>query len=108
MNINNLSDQRTIGAESSRSFVEEFREVYKGTVIAAGGFDGDSAEASLKRGTLDLVGFGSPFIANPDLVQRLASGWPLAKADRATYYGSHGARGYTDYPTYSESEIASR
>jgi len=44
------------------------------------------------------VAFGRPFIANPDLVERLRKGKPLAEGDRATYYGG-GAKGYTDYPT---------
>lgn len=48
---------------------------------------------------LDLVGFGQPFISNPDLVERLRNGWPLATPNRKTYYGG-GAEGYTDYPAY--------
>ncbi|MDD5481055.1 alkene reductase [Rhodoferax sp.] len=46
----------------------------------------------------DLVAFGRPFIANPDLVERLRKGKPLAESDRSTWYGG-GAKGYTDYPT---------
>ncbi|NLG58986.1 MAG: alkene reductase, partial [Gammaproteobacteria bacterium] len=49
----------------------------------------------------DLVAFGRPFISNPDLVERLRNGWPLADADPATFYGG-GAAGYTDYPTWEE------
>ncbi|MCF8211702.1 MAG: alkene reductase, partial [Rhodoferax sp.] len=45
----------------------------------------------------DLVAFGKPFISNPDLVQRLRNGTPLAVPNRATFYGG-GAAGYTDYP----------
>jgi 2,4-dienoyl-CoA reductase-like NADH-dependent reductase (Old Yellow Enzyme family) len=45
----------------------------------------------------DLVAFGRPYIANPDLVERLATGAPLAEIDWKTVYAS-GPRGYTDYP----------
>jgi N-ethylmaleimide reductase len=55
------------------------------------------AEESLQNGA-DLVAFGRPFIANPDLVQRLRDNAPLNEPDRATFYGG-GAAGYTDYPT---------
>ena len=50
----------------------------------------------------DLIAIGRPFIANPDLVERLEKGLPLAESDQATYYapGPDGfADGYTDYPT---------
>ena len=50
------------------------------------------------RGAADLVAFGRPFIANPDLVRRLREDAPLNVPDRATFYGG-GAAGYTDYPT---------
>lgn len=96
-----LSDQRTIGADCETVFFADFRKAYPGTLIVAGGFDQHSAEAALKAGKADLIGFGSPFIANPDLVERMANGWPLAQAQRETLYGLHGARGYTDYPRYT-------
>jgi N-ethylmaleimide reductase len=44
----------------------------------------------------DLVAFGRPFIANPDLVERLRLTTPLNTPDTATFYGG-GAKGYTDY-----------
>ncbi|CAM4395126.1 N-ethylmaleimide reductase [Comamonas aquatilis] len=97
-----LSDQRTIGADCETAFFEDFRKAYPGTLIVAGGFDKTSAEAALKAGKADLIGFGTPFIANPDLVERIANGWPLAQAQRDTFYGLHGARGYTDYPRYAD------
>jgi N-ethylmaleimide reductase len=99
-----LSDQRTIGADCDTAFFVDFRKAYSGTLIVAGGFDQGSAEAALAAGKADLIGFGQPFIANPDLVERMANGWPLAKAERETLYGLHGARGYTDYPRYTAQE----
>jgi len=61
------------------------------------GLDRATAEQAL-RGGADLVAFGRPFIANPDLVTRLRKGSALNEGDRSTYYGG-GAHGYTDYPT---------
>ncbi|RYY70701.1 MAG: alkene reductase, partial [Comamonadaceae bacterium] len=60
------------------------------------GYDKPLAEQAVADGA-DLVAFGRPYIANPDLVERLRSGAPLAQPERATLYGG-GAKGYTDYP----------
>lgn len=59
-------------------------------------YDKALAETALSNGA-DIVAFGRPFIANPDLVQRLERGAPLNEVNRATLYGG-GAEGYTDYP----------
>ncbi len=68
-------------------------------LILAGGLTRERAESLIADGTIDLAGFGQPFISNPDLVARLENGWPLAPADRDTYYGG-GAKGFIDYPAY--------
>ena len=60
------------------------------------GLDATLARQSLAEGA-DLVAFGRPFIANPDLTRRLREGAALNEPDRATFYGG-GAKGYTDYP----------
>jgi N-ethylmaleimide reductase len=60
------------------------------------GYDGALAHTAVAQGA-DLVAFGKPFIANPDLTRRLRDGLPLNEADRQTFYGG-GAEGYTDYP----------
>ena len=100
-----LSDQLTIGAEGMPDgFAKSFRETYQGTLIAAGGFDRESAEGALVSGELDLIAFGRPFIANPDLVERMKNGWPLATPDRSTFYGNSGEKGYVDYPVYTPAE----
>jgi N-ethylmaleimide reductase len=62
-----------------------------------GGFDSVSATAAIDAGDASLVSFGRPFIANPDLVNRLRARAPLASADPATFY-TPGAKGYVDYP----------
>ena len=51
----------------------------------------------IAEGLADLVAFGRPYIANPDMVERLATGAPLAEVDWTTVYAS-GPRGYSDYP----------
>jgi N-ethylmaleimide reductase len=75
------------------------RKIFKGTLIAAGGFDLESANKILKNGYADLVAFGRHFIANPDLPLRFKSGLPLNTYDRNTFYGGD-AHGYIDYPFY--------
>ena len=75
------------------------RTKFGGAFIANGGYDGTTARAAVANGDADLVSFGRAFIANPDLVSRLASDGPLAAPDPSTFYGGD-ARGYTDYPTW--------
>ena len=52
----------------------------------------------IAEGLADMIAFARPYIANPDLVERLATGAPLAEIDWPTVYDS-GRRGYSDYPT---------
>ncbi|MCZ7497344.1 alkene reductase [Agrobacterium tumefaciens] len=82
---------------------DALRQRFKNTYIANNGYDLELATARLNEGKADLFAFGRPFIANPDLVERLETGAPLAKIDVATLYGG-GAAGYTDYPTLSVSK----
>jgi N-ethylmaleimide reductase len=77
------------------------RAVFPGAFIWCGGFnDRARAQAALDTGLVDLIAFGRPYIGNPDLAERLEYGWPLAVADRSTYYTRRGAVGYTDFPAY--------
>lgn len=85
--------------------VPRIRDAFHGPIMVAGGHDRASGDAILATGYVDLVAFGVPFLANPDLVERFRLGAPLNSADRSTYYnGDH--RGYTDYPEY-EGRVAS-
>ena len=84
---------------------QHLRTVYRGTIIAAGGFDRQAAIDTLDAGDADLVAFGRYFISNPDLPERLRRNSPLNPHDRATFYGG-GGRGYIDYPHYIETEAA--
>jgi hypothetical protein len=77
------------------------RKVFTGTIIAAGGFEPDTAEAAVREGDADLVAFGRHFLANPDLPKRIRLGRPLSAYDRDTFY-TFDARGYTDYPFYEQ------
>lgn len=62
------------------------------------GYDRGLALKTVESGEADLVAFGKPFIANPDLVRRLRDNVALNAPDQATFYGG-GAKGYTDYPS---------
>ncbi|MFM0056424.1 alkene reductase [Paraburkholderia phytofirmans] len=84
---------------------QTIRKHYAGTIIAAGGFKGDSAEAILVDGDADLVAFGRDFIANPDLPERLRRNLPLNAYDRPTFFGGTEV-GYTDYPFYEEEAVS--
>ena len=74
------------------------RKRFNGAYIANNGYDFELATKVLAANAADLIAFGKPYIANPDLVERLKKGAPLNEPDRATFYGG-GAKGYTDYPT---------
>jgi N-ethylmaleimide reductase len=79
------------------SAAELFRRDWRGVLIAAGNFRGDTAAAMLERGSADAIAFGRLFISNPDLPERLRVGAPLTPYDRATFY-TRGEKGYVDYP----------
>lgn len=82
-----------------------FRPIWKGVLITAGGFTGETANAAIADGHADAIAFGRIFISNPDLPRRLQHGYPLTPYNRATFYGGEAA-GYTDYPVHDELEEA--
>ena len=85
------------------AFKEALRMLYRGTLIYAGKYTVDRAEEALTKGWADLIAFGRPFIANPDLPERLRQGLPLNAPDKATFFGG-GAEGFTDYPVAETAE----
>jgi len=85
--------------ELPESFRSAVREVFSGRILYAGKYTAERGKRVLEAGWGDLVAFGRPFIANPDLPKRIANGWPLHPVDPASMYGGT-AVGYTDYPTY--------
>lgn len=78
--------------------IATLRSLFKGAYMANNGYDHDLADKAVTSGEVDLVAFGRPFIANPDLVERLAEKSELNELDPDTLYGG-AAKGYTDYPT---------
>jgi N-ethylmaleimide reductase len=92
-------DHSAMGApEVPESLKVALRRLWPRTFIRAGGYDKAGAEAAVRDGLCDLVAFGRPFLANPDLVTRFERGLPLNPPDFATFY-TPGPKGYTDYPT---------
>ena len=73
------------------------RQAYPGVIIYAGKYDGARARQAIAQGWADLIGFGRPYVANPDLTERLRLALPLAPHQHATLFGG-GAAGLTDYP----------
>ncbi len=73
------------------------RRIFRGALIVNGGYDAASANAAIVSGEADLVAFGVPFLANPDLPLRYRSGAALNAPDRGTFYAGE-AKGYIDYP----------
>ncbi|HTI18477.1 MAG TPA: alkene reductase [Trinickia sp.] len=76
-----------------------FRKLYRGNLIANVEIDRARGNRLIESGLVDMVAFGRPFIANPDLPTRLAIDAPLAVVDWPKVYGS-AAEGYTDYPAF--------
>ncbi|WP_310565412.1 alkene reductase [Hydrogenophaga sp.] len=93
-----LLDHSALGAPPvPAEFKFRLRVAFHGVFILAGGFDRASAETALQAGHANLIAFARPFIANPDLVERLQASAALNPLDMATFY-TPGAQGYTDYP----------
>ncbi|XP_058090119.1 putative 12-oxophytodienoate reductase 11 [Magnolia sinica] len=74
------------------------RKAFKGTFIAAGGYDREEGNKAIASGSADLVAYGRVFLANPDLPRRFELNMPLNKYDRNTFYTPDPVVGYTDYP----------
>jgi N-ethylmaleimide reductase len=93
-----LVDHSAMGAPPvPADFKLKLRAGFDGLFILSGGFDHAGAEKALIERRGDLIAFGRPFLANPDLVARMRKDAPLNAPDMATFYVP-GAKGYTDYP----------
>jgi N-ethylmaleimide reductase len=93
-----LVDHSSMGApEVGYDIKAKIQKAFGGPVILSGGYDRQRAETDLQEEKADLVAYGRPFLANPDLVERLKNDLPLNDPDPATFY-TPGAKGYTDYP----------
>jgi len=94
-----IADHESMGAphvdEGTKAAI---RKAFSGALLLSGGYDRARADADLAAGKGDLVAFGRPFLANPDLVHRLATGAAQNQPDYGTLY-TPGEVGYLDYPT---------
>ena len=84
-------------ADGAKRLSPMLRKIFHGSYIVNGGFDVASAHAAIRNGEADLVAFGVPFLANPDLPERFKRGTALNAPDQATFYAGE-AKGYIDYP----------
>ncbi len=83
--------------ESHRQIAPLIRTKFEGTLMLNGGYDPVSGNAAIDSGIADLISFGAPFLANPDLPDRFRKNAPLNNADSSTFYTGE-ERGYIDYP----------
>ncbi|MEM9191916.1 MAG: alkene reductase [Myxococcota bacterium] len=94
-----LVDHSAMGAPTVPASIKtSIRSSFAGALILSGGYDRDRAEADLAENKGDLVAFGRPFLANPDLLERFEKGAELNQPDFDKFY-TPGPEGYTDYPT---------
>ncbi|KEQ30621.1 alkene reductase [Pedobacter antarcticus] len=89
--------------DAIQEVAKHFRKIYKGTIIINRAFTRETANQVLNDGDANLVSFGVPFIANPDLVARFRTQAILNQPDQTTFY-TPGEKGYTDYPTLDTSK----
>jgi len=82
-------------------YLQEVRKRFHNLIILAGDYNAESAEAALTADIADLIAFGRPFIANPDLVERIKNAYPLAEG-RSEFFYDGGDEGYIDYPTFNK------
>jgi N-ethylmaleimide reductase len=87
--------------EQQADVVTPVREHYRGHLMLNMGYTGVEANTVIASGQADSIAFGVPFLANPDLPERLRNEVELNQADPATFY-TQGPEGYIDYPTISE------
>jgi N-ethylmaleimide reductase len=94
-----LVDHSAMGAPPVPESVKaSMQAAFGGPVIRCGGYDRARGDADVEAGLADLVAFGRPYLANPDLVARLKADAPLNPPDFSTFY-TPGDKGYLDYPT---------
>jgi N-ethylmaleimide reductase len=97
LELRELTPEGTYGSSDVPRQSPLIRRHFQGPLILNSDYTVDSAQAALDSGVADAIAFGRPFIANPDLVERLRTGAPLNMWDAKTFY-TQGAEGYTDYP----------
>ena len=83
------------------------KKFYKGRILAGGGFTQESGEKAINDDEANMIAYGEPFIANPDLVERFKANLPLAPSIRELHYAG-GAKGYIDYEIATASSSSQR
>jgi len=86
--------------------LSDIRPLFKGSIIGNCGYTAETAVERIEAGHADAIAFGRPYLANPDLAERFANGWPLAEmAPMDTWYSGQNddnpGEGYSDWPNYS-------
>ena len=96
-----LVDHSSMGAPTVPiEIIKLIRKNFKNKIILCGGYNKKSAEDDIQNGLCDLVGFGRPFINNPDLVERLKNNLDLSQDLKTDLFYTAEAKGYTDYPVF--------
>ena len=89
--------ESTFGKRAVDPIAPAIRRAFKGRLVLNSDFTGRTAERTIESGLADAIAFGRPFIANPDLPERLRGGLTLNRPDPQTFY-TPGPEGYVDYP----------
>ena len=97
--------QSTFAPSVAPAVSPAMREVFPGTIVLNSDYDAASGAARMAEGVADAISFGRPFLANPDLVERIRLGAALNDWDVAKFY-TQGRAGYTDYPSLTEQDAA--
>ncbi len=88
--------------EIPEEFRHELRAAFRRAILAAGRYDAAKAERYIEAGLIDVAAFGRPYIANPDLAERILDGHPLSDITAPDALFGGGAEGYTTYAAYGE------
>ncbi len=105
LELRELTPTGTYGASDVPPQSPLIRQHFRGPLILNSDYTAETAQAALDSGVADGIAFGRPFLANPDLVERLRTGAPLNEWDTSTFY-TQGTEGYTDYPTLEAQPVA--
>jgi len=96
-----LVDHSAMGAPAVPVEIKKLiRKNFNNTLVLCGGYDKESAEEDIESGLCDLIGFGRPFINNPDLVERLEYNEELSQNLKTELFYTADKNGYTDYPNF--------
>jgi N-ethylmaleimide reductase len=88
-----------------QNVLETFGRLTRHTIIANGGYNGETGKEELEKGIAKIISYGALFLANPDLPKRIELNTEMNQADRATMFGGT-EKGYTDYPFLDAKQYA--